>query len=171
MTQETLFSRFRRVRTTNATDTSFPSKIATLTAPTGAGVVDVSKNSAGPNGVIVIPFGIGDDDDVFAMRVIGWRPAGTGASELWIPVLLAELTCTMSTATGVAGGEVLATERFADTIVLVDGNDDISIDITSPEGNVIAHAVIDAKGFPKIEMTFDSTTGDPTSMNALVALI
>jgi hypothetical protein len=71
----------------------------------------------------------------------------------------------------VAGTPVVATERFVDTITLVTGNDDISVDIVSPTADEIAHVMLDCKGFMKIEITFDMTTGDPTGGNCLVSLL
>ena len=173
---------WQKARSVNATDTSFPSKIPTVTEPkgdagtaTGASVIETGLASGHwANAVVLVPYAIGDDDDVFAMRVIGWsRMKGPtpATRDLWIPTILAELTCTVSTAVGIAGAAVLNTERFADTITLVTGNDDISVDITSPTGNVIAHATVDLKGFSKIELTFDMTTGDPTSANCLLRFI
>jgi hypothetical protein len=86
-------------------------------------------------------------------------------------VILAQFVCTMSTQVGVAGREVLNTERFCDTITLTTGNDDVSVDITSPTGDVIAHASVDLKGSQKLELTFAMSTGSPTSANCLIALI
>jgi hypothetical protein len=166
---------FRKAKATNATDTSFPSKVPTATEPTNDGVHDLLNgvaNGSVPNAAVLVPYGTGDADDVFAMRVIGWRRVGFDPlTDLWVPVVLAELTCTMSATTGVAGTPVVATEFFVDTLALVTGNDDISIDIVSPTGDEIAHAVVDLKGFQKVEITFDMTTNDPTGANCLVAFI
>ena len=178
---ETLSRPFLKARSVNATDTSFPSKIPTITEPsgdagtaTGASVIDLGGEKGGvcQNGMIVLPYMIGDDDDVMAMRIIGWRKIGNNpATNLWIPVIIAELTCTGCTAVGIAARDVLNTERFCDTLALVTGNEDISIDIVSPTGNVVAHAIVDLKGFQKVEFTFDMTTGAPTSGNCLYALL
>jgi hypothetical protein len=106
------------------------------------------------------------------VRLIGWRKLGSDpATQLWIPVVLAELACTACAVTGVAGKLIVATERFCDTITLVTGNDDISIDIVSPTGDVIAHALADIKGFSKLEITFDSTAAGTTAMNCLYAFV
>lgn len=178
MLNTTLGADFQKVRSVNCTDTSFPSKVPTNTEPTGdagtaggASVIDLSQgNIAVHNGVALIPYGLGDENDVFAMRIIGWKRVGTvAATLLWIPVTLAELTCTMGTSVGVAAMTILNTERFCDTIVLVTGNDDVSIDIVSPADNTIAHVMMDVKGFKKLEVCFDMTTGSPTSANCLYA--
>ena len=168
---------FQKVRSVSCTDTSFPSKIPTATEPTGDGgtagsasIVELGQgNIATQNKIIVTPYGLGDDNDVFAMRIIGWRKIGTGSTALWIPVTLAELTCTMCAVVGVVGQTILDTEHFCDTLVLVTGNDDVSIDIVSPANDTLAHAVLDVKGFRKIEVCFDMTTGNPTSGNCLYA--
>lgn len=165
-------SRFAKARTANATDTSFPSKIPTATEPSGTGVVELIQNKLGgpiQNSVLVVAFGAGSDDTTFSVRVIGWRLFGDDPqTQLWIPAVLAELACTLSSAVGVAGKVVVNTERFADTITLVTGNDDISIDIVSPTGNVVAHAAVDIKGFQKLEFTFDLTGA--TDANVLYSM-
>jgi hypothetical protein len=177
---ETISQPFARCRTVNATDASFPSKIPTGTEPTGTGstATGASVLNLGYGGrltqnqVLLVPYGIGDDNDVFNLRVIGWRVVGNDSQTwLWVPVILAQFVCTMSTQVGVAGRDVLNTERFCDTITLTTGNDDVSVDITSPTGDVIAHASVDLKGSQKLELTFAMSTGSPTSANCLIALI
>lgn len=79
----------------------------------------------------------------------------------------------MGTTVGVAGGTIVAAERYCDTIALVGttGNDDISIDIVSGADNLIAHVVVDLKGSMLLEATFDMTTGDPVDANALLKFL
>lgn len=162
---------YRKARTTNATDTSFASRVATLTEPTGTGVIDLRSQGASPRWVSLIPYALGDDDDVFEMWVIGWRKVVVDGVTLWIPTRLVKLTCTVSTAVGVADSPVLATERFADTITASMGVSNVSYQLFSPTDNTIAHALVSPDGCEKIELIFDSTTGDPTSMNCLVAKV
>lgn len=162
---EQVSSIFTKALATSATDTSFASKIPTGTEPSGDGV---HNRGSGHNEryVMVVPYGIGNDDHTFDMRIIGWyRVASDVNSLLWIPVILTQVAVTLSTAVGVAGKTIIATERFADTISLTTGNDDIDQSITSPTGNVIAHFVCDTKGAEKIEFTFDKGSG--TDCNAL----
>ena len=169
---ETVSAPFAKALATDSADTSFASKIPTGTEPTGNGIIEIGANGlAVQNGIILVPYATAGNDDTFSMRLIGWRKLGTDpATLLWIPVVLAELACTASTVVGVAGRLVVATERFVDTITLVTGNDDISIDIVSPTGNVVAHAVADIKGFQKLELTFDSTAVGATAMNCLYSM-
>lgn len=164
---------FSKALSQDAADSSFPAKVPTATEPSGDGVINLSNGSGNvPNALVVAPFGVGGDNDTFSVRVIGWRKVGYAPSEsIWVPVVLVELACTMSTVTGVSGRLVTDSHRFVDTITLVSGNDDISVDIVSPTGNVLAHAVVDLKGFQKVEFTFDSTAAGTTGMNCLVAAI
>lgn len=181
---------FRKARSTNATDTSFPSKVPTITEPSGGGVLDLTEGGQGlvPESLVVLPFGTGDDNDVFDMRVIGWRRIVGGPNPgdiLWVPCIIAQVTATLSAAVGVAGAPVVATERFADTLaVTVEGvtrdgeltaadaetfTSSGTTVITSPANDTPAFFEVCVKGFEKIEFTFDTTTGDPTGANALVA--
>lgn len=174
MTLDTVSQPFRRALATDSTDSAFPSRIPTGTEPTGNGVIDLAPVGGGviPNAVLLVPIGTGGDNDTFSVRLIGWRRLGTErATVLWVPVVLVELACTLCAVVGVAGRLVAATERFADTLTLVTGNDDISIDIVSPTGDVVAHALTDLKGSTKFELTFDSTAAGTTAMNCLVALV
>src|SRR5688572_11205742 len=88
----TLTNDLRRMRVTNTTDTSFPSRIPTITTPDGYGagatqvagsvtqsVWDLSANTlAGAtdqNRALIVPFGAGADTTTFSMRIIGWKRA------------------------------------------------------------------------------------------------
>jgi hypothetical protein len=173
--------RFRRVRRTNSTETSFASRVPTATEPKSAAsatatsqeVTDLLTQGSANGGVqtrgLFVFFGAGTEDTTFSARVIGWRVIGSDPeADLWVPVVLAEFACTLSATVGVAGTPCVATDRFVDTITLVTGNDDVSVDFVSPTADEIAHAVVDLKGFAKVEVSFDLTGA--TDANALVAL-
>jgi len=107
MLLETLSTAFRKVRQTNSTDASFPSRVPRLAwsgeannQPSGKGdaaaqttfaVVDLVAKSSFPdrgpsngtaqNKVIIVPFGVGSDTQTFKMRLIGWRIAYERDSE------------------------------------------------------------------------------------------
>ena len=169
MLMETFSGNWIRARTTNSTASSYAAKIPTLTEPTGAGVWTTDKGGGRIQNVVTVkPYAIASDNDTFKMRVIGWNKCdeGTPAAVMWFPTVLVDLALTASAEVGVAGGVVLGTERFADTMTLTTGNDDVSVDIVSPTGDVSAHAVIDLKGSQKIEFSFAIVSG-ATSMNAL----
>lgn len=173
---------FQKARSVNQTSASFVSKVSTTTEPvgdagtaTGAAVFDLCQNlDSGPvqNSLLVMPYATGNDNVTFSVRVLAWRRAGpnsadgTGVLPIWRPMLLVELLCTASLDVGVSGAYVLNSERFADTIALTTGNDDVSVDIVSPTGDVAGHALLDMKGARKIELTF-STGSSATACNAL----
>lgn len=178
---DTLAQPLRKARSVNQTSTSFVSKAPTATEPTGdagtatgASVLGLQYASGGPgrNSVFVIPYGTGNENDTFSVRVIGWRCAEPGNREtlLWIPVVLVEVVVTLSTTVGVAGKAVVATERFADTIGITTGNANVSVDINSPADNTIATFLVALKGAQKLELSF-STNSSATDCNALLALL
>ena len=176
----TLSAPFVKARSVNATNTSFPSLIPTAAEPsgdagtaTGSSVIELSNKSLASgkieNAALIVPFGAGSDTNTFSMRVIGWKVVGRGSESVWIPVTLAEFSCALSTPVGVAGGAVVATDRFCDTITVVTGNSGVSVDVVSPADNTIGSILIDLKGFQKLELAFDMTGA--TNGNALVTLL
>lgn len=194
---QTLSEDFIRARGTSATDNGFPSRIPTITKPSGVGnsaaqatasaVFDLRNNGAAAsvsNSILMVFFGVGSDNNTFSARLAGWRrarprpgdsttpPALGGAAEfLWIPVPLFEVAVTLSsTQPGIVNSLIGATSLFADTITLTGttANDDVSVDIVSPANDTIAHLVVDVKGFELVEPIF-TTGGSATSCNALLA--
>lgn len=171
----TLSTAFFKSHVTNSTASSFASKIPTITEPTGDGVIKLTDvENAVENNLLIVPYGTASDNHTFNMRIIGWREvlSNVAGKSLWVPVILAELACTHCAAVGVAGSPVVAAERFVDTITLTTGNSGISIEVFSPgsvaaTADLIGHVVVDAKGFKKIEITFDLGSG--TDLNALCA--
>lgn len=164
---DTLIQIYQRARTSNATDASFPSKVATLTEPTGAGVIKPHRmGSMGSGVVLVTPYGAGADNTTFDMRVISWRQT---TLLLWVPTIICQVSCTLSAAVGVAATDVLDTDRFADTITLGIGNAGIDCQVFSPANDTAGHVILDAKGASLVEITFDMTGA--TSGNALYAWV
>lgn len=142
----------QRALETNSTDNSFTSKIPTVTEPTGNGVFLVGAET-----VELLPFGSGADNSTFNMRVIGWRQAGG----LWVPQILADLSCTLSQAVGIAKSYVINTERFADAITVTTGN--AVVDAVTADTPV--KAVVGVAGYKKVEFIFDLVTA--TGANCL----
>jgi hypothetical protein len=136
-----------------------------------------------PVGIELYPYGLGSDNDVFNLRLIGWRritPPTSSHRTLYLPTIIAGLTCTISAFVGDASGPVLNTERFADTITVTSAMEATITAATtrggriwtySPVNDTPGRAVIyfDA-GFEFLELTGDPTTGTPT-MNALYSLL
>lgn len=175
----TLLNHWERVYATNATDSSFPSRVPTTTAPAVAnpptGVFEPSPGEsglhrAGPGLLKLMFYGTGADNSTFNARVIGWaKVAVSGSTTLWVPTVLAEYVATLSAAVGVAGAALVATERFADTLSRTTGIENVSDQVLSPGADLPAHALVDAKGFTRVEVTFDLVTA--TAANALYSWV
>lgn len=182
---------YRKALAANSNDSSFPSRVPTIAEPTGDGVIDLGwqrpsiSGGTVPQYMQVLPYGLGSDNDAFDMRVIGWRHVGSTSPQeatraLWVPTVMVEVTCTISAAVGVAGSQVLNTERFADTITVkaagweptytADTTRAGSVLIFSPVNDVVAWFKVLLDGYEKVEFTFDQTTNTPT-MNALIAFL
>lgn len=174
-----IYSMLQKIRPINSADTSFGSRVPTVTQPSGTGVFAIGQN-LGPQRLKLIPYGVGDDNDVFAMRIIGWSRT-VEAPTIWIPCVIGELTCTMGGIVGVAGASIVDTERFCDTIAVVsqgktsdtDGGGAAAssgqIELFSNANDLVAFAVIAVNGYQMVELTFDMTTGNPTNANCLIA--
>lgn len=153
---------------TNDTSSSFTSRIPTITKPT---TNILNQNTPIIENVLMLAFfGAGTENTTFDARVIGWNAMAfvkTDGSpgELWIPTPLAQFSCTLSATVGVAGAPVTATDKFVDTITAASFNPTGGSEIVSPTGDLIAHAVLDAKGCDLVQIDFDMTGA--TSGNAL----
>lgn len=190
MLTETLSTHLMRIRRTNATDSSLPTRTTSATEPSGIGdnaaqatakaVISLNReNISGArvqNRVKIVPVGVGSDNNTFTMAVYGWSRVVDRDKELnpeldlWIATKLAAFTCTLSAAVGVAGRVLTATDRIADTIAIIgtSGNPNVSMEIVSPATDEPAHIVVDLKGAEKLEIVF-GTGGSATSANALVS--
>ena len=158
-------SKLSRVRATSATG-SFPSHVPTGTQPTDAGVVGDPVVQGAPQWIQVIPFGDGADNSTFDLRVIGWKVSDLG---LWVPTVLAQAACTLSSAVGVNTYEVTASQRFADTITLTQVLTNVDSKLSSPTGNLVASFQVETRGSTLIEVTFN--LGTATGANALISWV
>jgi hypothetical protein len=153
-------------------------------AATAAGRA-LQRLSGGPGGKVpcaieLWPYGLGSDNDVFSMRLLGWKrlfPLGSTGRQFWVPSLIATLSCTLSAFVGLASGPVIETERFCDTISIsfegtktADVTRTGSVLLYSPANDTPGRAVVKVEGFEAIELQFDQTTGTPT-MNSLFSLL
>jgi hypothetical protein len=177
---------FQRALAANANTSSFASKIPTITEPTNDGVLNlVSSGVQVPKWIMLMPIGLGANNDGFSMRVLGWRHIGgnteTAAARLWIPGIVAEYACTLGNVTGIASSPVLNTEFFCDTIAPVAARQaDCTIaagtavqtlyQVISPVNDTPGYALIPIFAWEKIEFQFDQTTNTPT-MNVLYAFM
>jgi len=159
-----------RVLTTDSTATSFASKVATRTEPSGDGVISLVKGNdkhgkEGYDTIELMPFGGGADDETFDLRVIGWRKVNAAAAQnaLWVPTTLCEASVVLCSATGVDGTAVENEDFFADAITVGKG---IGV-VPSVTANVMgAVLIVSVEGYEKCEVTFDRT-GSSDTANAL----
>lgn len=165
--------------TADATDGTFPSKVPTVTRPSGDGVIDFFKDNnklaiAGvvPQSLRLLPIGTGANNAVLTgMRVISWDviyPTGSGTGlPLYIPTVLAEFATVFGNIPGIAGAVLGSTYFFMDTITVVTGNANVSEEVLSNAADLVAHAVVVTKGAQLIEITFD-LGANATGANCLV---
>lgn len=159
--------KLQRVRATSSTDATFPSRVPTGTAPSGAGVVsDPLAGSSAPEWLQVVPFGDGADNSTLDLRVIGWKPTDLG---LWVPTILAQAVCSLSAAVGANGFEVTASQRFADTISLTLVQANVDSKVSSPVNDTPGSFQVQTRGSVLIEVIFD--LGTATGANALVSWV
>lgn len=155
MISKTAVNSFQKLLSTNDTSSSFASKIPTTTKPSASNVFARVGGNLVENNAILIPFGAGSDTQTFDMRVIGWELVSGGT--LWIPVPLAQFSCALSTPVGVAGADAVATDRFCDTITGASWNPSGGVEIVSNASDLVAHIIMDMKGFSLWEITYDMT--------------
>jgi len=145
---------------------------------TGRSIIDLTDPLVGgqsQNMMEVILYQESSEDFSSTAWIAGWSclttdrsSSVTSQTNLWIPVMLAELAVTCGTTTGVSGKAVTSNDLFDDTIGLGGNtaNLDQNIVIISPENNTIARVLIDLEGYQKIEFLF-STNSFANNCNAL----
>lgn len=181
---------WKKVRSVNSNSANFPTWVTSelalesdlyVDAGTAAGRVVNRLAVNGGSGLVpyymhLMPYGLGSDNDVFSVRIVGVRRIGEhladGRSQ-FMREILAVLSCTISGAVGVAGGQVLNTERFADAIAIT--NEGTYTANTTRAGTITlynmtadtpAHVVLPLLNHEALEFEWDQTTNTPT-MNAL----
>jgi len=164
---------FRRVRTTNSTDSAFPARTATTTEPTGQGIVNLSRPDYGQpvqEWVQFLFYGTDAANETFDARILGWRKVITEsdgtATALWVPTIIAQVACTLSTFTGVSGAVVTNTEFFCDTLAVTLANT-LQVQVNSQTNDTPGNVLVNTVGYNKLEVLFDM--GTAASGNALIA--
>lgn len=162
----------RKALATNSVLTSYSSIVPTVTEPAESpttGVHDLAVGcNTGPQKLLLIPYGVGSDTNTGAIRVWGWNkiPGGAaGTSDLWVPILLADLAIALSVPTGVAGSPVVAANLFADGITITKGNADW-VDVQATGTDAVTFAVILLHGIRKVQFNAHNNSSS-TSVNAL----
>lgn len=156
-------------RTAFATDASFPTRVPTITRPSGDGVHEIPGAflDGGGGAIVVMPIGKGSENDAFDMHIILWAQIG----RIWIPFhpFGPPMVCTLSTQTGVDGYVIPSTVRMVDTIT----NTDTAITstssgtmIVSPENQAQGWFGVPLMGAAIFEFIFRKNTNTP-EMNAM----
>ncbi len=168
---------------TNANTTGFTAKTAaTLTPPSGNLVNRIALPDGGggnvPTWIRIYPYGLGANNDTFDLRLWGWYRGGK--PDTFYPTILTQISVTLGNFTGVAGGQVLNTEFFADTIALTALIGEASItaattrqgttELYTPANDTPAWILVPLRNAEFIEWDFDQTLNTPT-MNALYELV
>lgn len=169
---ETKSLEMNRVAATNFTTagTSIANPACSKNGPSGDGIIMMGSPDGAmtSNGLLILPYGVGSAT-TFLLSVFGWdfvHPKVAQNAGMWVAWLMAAFNCTLGATTGLAGGEVDNTNNFCDTIVETTGNPNVSNEVISPTGGLIASILLDAKGAKRIQLAF-AMNGSSTSANAL----
>jgi hypothetical protein len=108
---------------------------------------DVGNVDAIGNGIVFQIISSAANNATLNLRLTGWRPYG---ADQWIAETLCEVAATLSLAVGLAGHDLLDTERFADIITLVSGPD--AIQIKSFTDDRPGSVFVDALGCPVLQI-------------------
>lgn len=188
----------RRVRQTDTTDTSFPTRQAQAAKPSGVGnavgqttsaIIDLTDQGGGSgvlftqNKIKIIPFGFGVNLNTIGLQVFTWDYAiegGVASTAIWYPTLICQVTATLATGdlAGVAGSLVPSTSWFPDTLVMnfpsavpkLFATVATGVNLFAPADTIHgAHLIIDLEGAQMVEVVFLGSGTTPTS-NALYKL-
>ena len=135
----------KRAYATNITTTSFTAAVATVTEPTGDGVITCTGTNA-----FVLPFGTANNT-TFDIRFDGWWEINS----LWIPFRLLQWTNTVGLATGVADTAVVVADLWVDTVSAFLGT--TRFDYDSPANDTQAWVTFALNGAKKLKPIFDMT--------------
>lgn len=142
----------------DSTDASYPSRVATTTMPSGDGVVSTGwlGGKVFTSGLAVF-YGTGSDDNTFKCQVLGWNKIGSQ----WLPILLAEVTATLSTLTGVAGQTPDNTYKLADILSVTNG---VGVVYQGTSNVNVAALAFDLQGCQLVEFIFNLNSAPPMPM-------
>jgi hypothetical protein len=154
--------------TTNSTATGTTPVVTTPSVATTDGIVLVKDANLAKLLFYGALTGAGDADGrtMTDTRVYTWSEV---AQDTWVPTLVGAFNMTLGGAVGVAGGVVIATEYFAETITLVDGDE--SCRIISGIADDIGSLTIDLEGAYYLQVVFHNAPGtaDADTRNFLCA--
>lgn len=158
------FSKPKRAFASNVTDSSFSDPGVSSSAPDGDGVFVCTDEHGRPvDFVKVVIFGVGSNDATCKVRLLGMDGTDGGT---WDGEILADLTGTLSTRTGVSGGDITDSERIADAIAVANATEGTHVATKSPGSNLQASAIVDLRGARRLKVV--GNKDGATSVNCLV---
>lgn len=131
-----------------------------------------------PSRLRIFPIGVGSNNDAFAVRVWALYRYVSSGTYFYFQAPILEFTATLGTRTGIAGGLLTTTTRYADTIALTAapvGEPTTTANTTnagtsttySPANDTAAWVEIDTRGALGHYFDFKQSVNTPT-MNALI---
>jgi hypothetical protein len=166
----TFSQRFGFLFTSDSTSSAFTAQDYTVTTPSGSGVI---IRGTGPAPItndllLIIPYAKGANNDTFGMRFYGMQDETTNRD--WVPVLLAHVVCTITTArTGISGNTCSELHYFCDgfsvTFPSTGANEPSTVKILSPGSDIIGGFYFDTLGFVRIKCDVD-LLGTTSHVNA-----
>lgn len=144
VSQMTLAGKWKKLLSANGTTagTSFTPTAPTATRPSGSGVIDFGEQRAVPNNLLLQFIGTSAADQTLIAYLETFNQTASG---LWIPVPMFLALATLGTSVGVAGHDAVATDFFADTIVLSSSYTS-QVEAISPANNGVGMIAVDIKG-------------------------
>lgn len=161
----------------HSTSAAFPSVIPTVTEPATVDSATPTSNCVvfTPSGkyATFMVVGTGADNATGKLRLFRWNSVTkTGATKLWIPSWICDVTATLGTSIGVAGAALIATDRFADGLAVTPApaattRDGLDIRrVTTGSANLPAEFCIEHQGAERIGVYFDLNSS-ATALNVL----
>lgn len=159
-------SRWQKILSANSTSANYPSRVPTVTKPTGSGVFEITNQLGwAPDELEFIFFGTDAANETLKAMLLGWERVADGT--LWLPNPLWEVTATLGTQTGVAASDILNTDLIADTITLTTGyTAGQGIILNSPANDRMANIKSELRGYSLFEVIFDRNSSSASANGA-----
>jgi hypothetical protein len=165
--------KLRKALAANSTATAFVEQEPSATAPSGTGVWDLLDREIGWGAGVKVPsylqlifFGAGSDTQTFDCRVWGYN-ATNDSTTIYIPQLLADVTCALGPTTGCDGAAIAASTLMVDSITVNQGSADGGFrNLVNSADDTTASLLLHCRGCRWIKLDFDMTGA--TSGNAYI---
>lgn len=165
---------FKKALAANSTSTAFTAQNATVTEPTGVGVINLLSTAEGWGGghnvpayVLLMPYGTDGNNDTFDMRVYGYNRI-EGATPIYVPVLLLDISVVLCAITAT---DIAANTFLADSVTLNDGfaSSPQWLHIQNNAEDLAACIILHTMGCQYLKFDFDlAGAQEAVSMNCLI---